>query len=610
MTDSTFFIWLSGGFLAGLSVGAACVGVCGSVLLPLVLSRPRGIARNLLVLLNFSAGRLLSCVCFGAAVGWLGAELNRLAWFPWVLPTGYLLAALFLLRYVYAQRSCACGTPPSHAARHQLPFILGIATGLNFCPPLVLAIATAVHAGSAVRGMGYFVAFFLGTSIYLLPIPFLGSLTRWPFWVRLGRLAGTVVGFVYVYLALSSFYELMHGPWGAAGPERAGNFVVDVDTYRVVYPGATRFRPMEDSTALFSAYDEDSHLGYIADTRQLPVPARGYAGATPLALAVSKTGEVLSIHVFENRETPEIIEEILQSPWWAQWLNIPVDELVSRARTADAVTGATITCNALRENVHAAAAHVRQCPAFRALAEDEAEARSLSAGQRLIGNWQSWLPVLLLLAAAVLVARAPVLRQPWLRWCVWICSILFLGFYRVNYFSIRSIASVIHGDAPTVGLLAWHLVFFFAVLSPLFLGRVYCRFLCPFGALSEVLYRIVPGELKLPPWFLRAARTIKFVLLIAALVLIVVLPTFPVWNLEPFQAVFAGHQPRVYIIFGVSVLIVSCVVRRFWCRLFCLDGALFEIISRFGWSGRDDASADHALLNSEERKIQQQEDAL
>ncbi len=88
----------------------------------------------------------------------------------------------------------------------------------------------------------------------------------------------------------------------------------------------------------------------------------------------------------------------------------------------------------------------------------------------------------------------------------------------------------------------------------------------------------MPFNLALPGTVARHGRMVKYVLLCVALVLIVVAPRIPVDRLEPFQAVFLRRQPREYVLFVASVLFASCFLKRFWCSLFCADGALFEFI--------------------------------
>jgi Na+-driven multidrug efflux pump len=50
--------------------------------------------------------------------------------------------------------------------------------------------------------MLFFAEFFVGTSLYFIPAPFLGSLGRYPAVRETGRLAALIVGVYYIYLGI------------------------------------------------------------------------------------------------------------------------------------------------------------------------------------------------------------------------------------------------------------------------------------------------------------------------------------------------------------------------------------------------------------------------
>ena len=200
--------FLIGGLVAGLSVGALCLSTCSCLLLPMFLSSRQSLRKSFFTFLSFSAGRLIAYVLFGAAAGWVGSELSSFPWFNWVVAAGYLAAALFLLHYI--NRTGDSCSSEKKSKKSTVPFFLGITTGLNFCPPFVLAAAVALQTKSALWGSLFFFSFFLGTSVYLLPLIFAGALSRWIFWRKIGKLAGTVVGFVYIFIALSTFHSLLY----------------------------------------------------------------------------------------------------------------------------------------------------------------------------------------------------------------------------------------------------------------------------------------------------------------------------------------------------------------------------------------------------------------
>jgi len=62
----------------------------------------------------------------------------------------------------------------------RFPILFGLLTGVNVCPPFLLAISSALGAGTLLLGVVLFGGFFLGTSVYLMALLPLGYLGRWP----------------------------------------------------------------------------------------------------------------------------------------------------------------------------------------------------------------------------------------------------------------------------------------------------------------------------------------------------------------------------------------------------------------------------------------------
>ncbi len=533
--------FLIGGLIAGLSVGALCLSTCSCLLLPMFLSARQSLRKSFFTFLTFSAGRLLAYVIFGAVAGWVGSEFSSFPWFNWVIAAGYLTAALFLLHYINREsHSCDSEKRSNRFKKKSIPFFLGVTTGLNFCPPFVLAAAVALQTKSALWGSLFFFAFFLGTSVYLFPLIFAGALSRWTIWRKIGKLAGTIVGFVYIFIALSTFHSLL-------------------------YP--------ETSVDLDKIIGSDYKNIKLIDTRKFEINKIGYAGKTPLILMICDSGIISNIFLLKNQESDYVIKPV--SKWLKQWHSNSIDFLLENLNSADGVSGATMTIDALRENLYVGAAR------FQAK-ENNADnrLRATDYGSRITDYRfiKTCIPFLCLFIIAILVTKIPRLHKLWLRWCLWILAVLLLGFYRSAFFSIGQISLLIRGNVPPLINISWYAVFLITIISPLFFGKAYCRYVCPFGALSEICYRIVPGSLSLPPFFVRCLKYVKYILLVIVLLAVVIFPEIPAEKFEPFHAIFTRNPPRAYFIFGISVLIVSCFIKRFWCSFFCIDGALFETI--------------------------------
>ena len=532
MNNSFNIEFLIGGLAAGLAVGALCLSTCSCLLLPIFLSQKQNFKKSFFTFLYFSAGRLIAYVVFGAMAGWIGSQFSSFFWFNWVIAAGYLVVALLLLSYIN-KNSYSCNLELK-SKKSTIPFFLGITTGLNFCPPFVLAATVAIKTQNPFWGSAYFFTFFLGTSVYLFPLIFASALTRWNFWRKIGKLAGTVVAFVYIFISLSTFHSLLN-------PETSVN--------------------------LEKMVSSDCKNLKLIDTRELDLGTIGYAGKTPLGLLISDSGIISNIFLLENQESDYVTKPV--STWLKQWHKTSANYLYENVKKVDGITGATLTIDALRENLHAASHNYLSVG-------NPAVSRVSITETRFIKNY---FPFVILFIIAILVMKIPRFQKSWLRWCLWIFSVLILGFYRSTFFSIENVSLLLRGSIPPLINISWYVVFLITIISPLFFGKVYCKYVCPFGALSEICYRIVPLNLQLSPSLAKKLVYVKYILLFLIVVGTVLFSKIPVEKFEPFHAIFTKNQPRTYFIFGVSVLIVSCFIKRFWCSFFCVDAALFEIIN-------------------------------
>ncbi|MCK6405114.1 MAG: sulfite exporter TauE/SafE family protein [Rhodocyclaceae bacterium] len=218
MPDSAFLAL----FLVGLLGGTHCVGMCGGIVGALSM----GAAPRLSLHLAYNAGRIASYAVAGAIVGTLGAASLALSEQLPLRIALYVLANLMLIAlglYLMGVTQALAFTERlgqnlwrriQPATRRFLPartvrqaFPLGLLWGWLPCGLVYSALATALTAGSALRGAGLMLAFGLGTLPNLLLAGFL--LARLRGWVqrRVVRVAAglTVAGF---------------GVWGLVGAWR------------------------------------------------------------------------------------------------------------------------------------------------------------------------------------------------------------------------------------------------------------------------------------------------------------------------------------------------------------------------------------------------------
>jgi sulfite exporter TauE/SafE len=156
----------------------------------------------------FLAGRLFAYLIVGLITGWAGMILLE--------PTGgsmvlfgviYLLLAGLLIAYGFHRFREVCLGKVDNALKKRylfrwpflVPVVGGFVTGLNLCPPFLLAIAAAMEGDSIGGAVLFFGYFFVGTSVYFIPLPFVGFFRRQQALRAIGKFAAMLAGVFYLY---------------------------------------------------------------------------------------------------------------------------------------------------------------------------------------------------------------------------------------------------------------------------------------------------------------------------------------------------------------------------------------------------------------------------
>jgi sulfite exporter TauE/SafE len=192
--------------LLGLSTGLFCAGFCVPLVGPLLLSNEnRSVRRSASRVLLFLAGRLVAYLLFGLVFGALGGALSRVWGIKTVLlPLVYAILGVMMIVYAVVQsfpHIGFCRTVSPRVRSGWYLALVGFLAGINLCPPFLLAVTTVMDIGGALRGVLFFLVFFLATSVYLLPLFFAGLVSRFSSVRFASRVAAVLAGLYFLYLA-------------------------------------------------------------------------------------------------------------------------------------------------------------------------------------------------------------------------------------------------------------------------------------------------------------------------------------------------------------------------------------------------------------------------
>jgi sulfite exporter TauE/SafE len=199
---------LSEGLLLGLSTGAMCLAYCGPVIIPYLLAEGKNVRRSAYYLFLFLSGRMCAYIIVGFLVGILGTTLIQPSKLT-IHVTGviYMILATSLITYGFYQfREICLGNVQQKInpgfRKHFpaiVPVICGIATGLNICPPFLIAVTKAIGTGNISSSILFFMAFFAGSAIYFIPLPFTGFIKQRRVLRIIGKYAAILTGFIFLY---------------------------------------------------------------------------------------------------------------------------------------------------------------------------------------------------------------------------------------------------------------------------------------------------------------------------------------------------------------------------------------------------------------------------
>jgi hypothetical protein len=208
--------------MLGLATGPICLASCGPVVLPWMLVQPQGVRSHARQLSIFLSGRLAGYLVF-AAVVWLagialaGAGNARF----WIMGGVQVLLAVGLLIYAAAWPHARCGfvrsknnlvqigttssAPPQ--SRPTGAIALGFLTGINLCPPFLVAGVRAAQLPTLAAALLFFAVFFVGTAVWFMPFLSLGVVRRTPSFMTVARMAAVLLACWYGFTGGSLLIE-------------------------------------------------------------------------------------------------------------------------------------------------------------------------------------------------------------------------------------------------------------------------------------------------------------------------------------------------------------------------------------------------------------------
>ncbi len=342
----------------------------------------------------------------------------------------------------------------------------------------------------------------------------------------------------------------------------------------------------------YIVYDKDVVDSIFIETKDWLDDVRGYGGPINLQVYFSIDGKIKNVNVIEQNETDIYAKKVFTKEYLSQYIGKDLNNPPVLAENINSISGATISCNAVNYIIYESIKLVNL---------------AIFSKNQFIGYKKISIPknekikTGILVLVFVLSVICYLFRIKFIRYIVLIGMIYFLGIKYAGGLSISHLRNIFFGNIPN-----WNNIFFLTfigltLITTLIFGRLYCGWLCPFGAVTELLFNIKHffeikyktslgqkidftvvediGIIKFLRKLEKYFRNIKYLLL----GLIFIFPNFI--SVEPFQYLFVLEKTNINKIVYLVIIIIFCILFiRLWCRYFCPLGgglALISLISFF-----------------------------
>jgi NosR/NirI family nitrous oxide reductase transcriptional regulator len=334
----------------------------------------------------------------------------------------------------------------------------------------------------------------------------------------------------------------------------------------------------------FKVYNvAEESVGYVFSSLDLAPEVRGFGGKMNIAIFIDQNGTLVDFHILHSNETPSYLD--LLNNWRGRLKGHNIFTTQPFAGV-NAVTGATVSStaiiSALEQSGHNFLMHVlgRSVATETRLADDETLYLLDISGMYLV-------------AALVLALIVSYYGGFWSRLAVLFINLLVGGIILNFQYSSEQIVTFLSFQVPTFKLAGPFLLIVGIPVVVLLFGNFYCGYICPFGALQELLSYIVPKRFKrpVPRDQMQWGRFVKYVVLFVLLTAFFLVRNRTTLAADPLISVFGLRiSPSGFRLAGVDLTVVTLVVvvaallfslfyTRWWCRYLCPAGAFLSLLN-------------------------------
>ncbi|MEN6575385.1 MAG: 4Fe-4S binding protein [Phycisphaerales bacterium] len=314
-------------------------------------------------------------------------------------------------------------------------------------------------------------------------------------------------------------------------------------------------------------------VGYLFSSADFAPEVRGFGGRLNLAAHVDAAGKLAGLLIVRSNETPSYLEML------HGWLDsLKGKDVLGPEPLAgvNAVAGATVSSDAVLASL--------RMSAQRFAAEILHSGAAADAGRQRTATDATALYLLAITLLAFVAIHRGGARS---RVVVLVLTFVLGGVILNAQYSTEQIVTLLSLNTPAAAITGAFLLAVGVPVLVLLFGNLYCGYLCPFGAVQELLgyallrrFRPISSRNEM-----RLARFIKYIVLAVLVVGFFIVRDRRTLAGDPLTSIFAlrlasSHWPAWLPVIAGIALIGSLFYPRFWCRYLCPAGAFLSLLNR------------------------------